>query len=539
MSRITEKKISAALLLFCVTIPALAQIKAPGYKVETLVKPSHFHGIHGLAFDAQDRLYAGSVSGQTLYRVDKKTGSVETVVAPPEGMADDLLFLPDGTMVWTSISQGTVRARTGDGPVRVLAEKIPSVNSIAYRKSDGRLFVAQVFGGDGLWELDPTGTKPPRNILKDIGGLNGFDIGPDGWIYGPLWFKHQVVKINPDTGELIVLTDKFTIPAAANFDSKWNLYVLDTALGRVMRVDIKSGETSLIAQLEPSLDNLAIDSQDRLYVSNMADNGIQEVDVKTGKPRQVIKGKFAALRGIAATGEAGKEKLYATDMFAFRTVDVKSGDVTTVDRVFASDAKIDYTSGLSANREHVTLVTGGNIQTYDAKTGALLSQIGDMRGTAQAVEMPNGNLLVAQTNGTLLQIDRTNGAKKVLAEKLSRPNSLAIATDKLVYVNEMTGNRVSAVDLETGAMKIVIGDLQTPQSIALTKSGALLVLEYGKRRILRVNVSNGAIEEVATNLPIGLLNGPIPATNALAVGMDDAIYVTSDIENSIHKITKR
>src|SRR5687767_15127530 len=81
----------------------------------------------------------------------------------PEGLADAIVFLADGTMVWTSISVGLVRARKGDEPVRVIARDLRSINSINVRKSDGRLFAAQVFGGDGVRELDPQGVKPPRN----------------------------------------------------------------------------------------------------------------------------------------------------------------------------------------------------------------------------------------------------------------------------------------------------------------------------------------------------------------------------------------
>src|SRR6185295_10583300 len=102
--------------------------------------------------------------------------------------------------------------------------------------------------------------QPARMILKDLGGFNGFDIGPDGKLYGPLWFKHQVVRIDPDTGKLDVIAEGFDTPAAANFDSKWNLYVLDTARGQLVRVDIRSGKKQVVAKLATSLDNLAIDS---------------------------------------------------------------------------------------------------------------------------------------------------------------------------------------------------------------------------------------------------------------------------------------
>jgi hypothetical protein len=54
-----------------------------------------------------------------------------------------------------------------------------------------------VFIGDALWEIDIAGAKAPRLIAKDMGGFNGFEVGPDGMLYGPLWFKHQVVRSIP------------------------------------------------------------------------------------------------------------------------------------------------------------------------------------------------------------------------------------------------------------------------------------------------------------------------------------------------------
>ena len=102
-----------------------------------------------------------------------------------------------------------------------------------------------------------------------MGGLNGFEFGPDDKLYGPLWFKGQVAKVDVDKAELTVVADGFKIPAAVNFDSKGNLFVVDTALGQLVRVDPKSGAKKMVAQLKPSLDNLAIDDKDRIFVSNM------------------------------------------------------------------------------------------------------------------------------------------------------------------------------------------------------------------------------------------------------------------------------
>jgi hypothetical protein len=34
-------------------------------------------------------------------------------------------------------------------------------------------------------------------LAKDMGGFNGFEVGPDGLLYGPLWFKGSVAENLP------------------------------------------------------------------------------------------------------------------------------------------------------------------------------------------------------------------------------------------------------------------------------------------------------------------------------------------------------
>jgi sugar lactone lactonase YvrE len=465
-----------------------AQPTSERYEVDDLVPPSAFHGVHGLAFDAQDRLYAGSVVGHSIYSVDTASGAVKSFIGAPEGMADDLVFLADGTVVWTSIQHGVVRARKGDGPVRKIAELV-SVNSINVRKSDGRLFAAQVFGGDALWELDPAGARPPRLILKDLGGFNGFDIGPDGMLYGPLWFKHQVVRIDPDSGALTVVADGFETPAAANFDSKWNLYVLDTARGEVVRVDIRSGRKQVLAHLATSLDNLAIDSRDRLFVSNMADNGIQEVDVRSGAVRQVVKGALAVPLGIAAVTDGARDVLYVADVFALRTVDASQGKVTDIARSHAAGTPIGYPVAITASPRYVIVTNNeGPVQRYERGTMKLVQSWTDTHA-GNAIQMPSGVLVVAAT--TQGKVSKITGAgegeqRSDLAVDLGAPLGLALAGENAVYVSEMATGQVSRIDVNSGARRVIAKGLDRPQGIA-TDGSAIFVVEAGRQQLVRVD----------------------------------------------------
>src|SRR5258708_15261688 len=97
---------------------ALAQQATPPaaakeYNQQILVPGSWFHGVHGLAFNKDDQLFAGSVVGQTIYRVQVDSGEVDRMVEPPTGMADDIAFAGDGTKAWAAFLLGNVYVRTG------------------------------------------------------------------------------------------------------------------------------------------------------------------------------------------------------------------------------------------------------------------------------------------------------------------------------------------------------------------------------------------------------------------------------------------
>jgi sugar lactone lactonase YvrE len=352
-----------------------------------------------------------------------------------------------------------------------------------------------------------------------------------------LWFKHQVVRIDPDTGKLDVVADGFDTPAAANFDSKWNLYVLDTGRGEVVRVHIRSGKKQVLAQLATSLDNLAIDSHDRLFVSNMADNGIQEIDVRSGAARQVVKGTLAIPLGIAVVTAGGRDTLYVADTFALRTVDATQGKVTDIARSHAAGTPIGYPVSVTANQRYVIVTNNeGPVQRYERATMRLVQSWNDTHA-ANAIEMPSGALIVAATAlGKLSRIDRNEQRTDVVVD-LAAPVGLAIASDTAVYVGEMAAGRVSRVDVSTGARRVIAQGLDRPQGIA-TDGSTVLVVEAGKRRLLRIEPSNGATETIARDLPVGLTDVPITLAG-VAVGAGGTIYVTSDVENSIWRLTRK
>ena len=245
-------------------------------------------------------------------------------------------------------------------------------------------------------------------------------------LYGPLWFKGQVAKVDVDKAELTVVADGFKIPAAVNFDSKGNLWVVDTALGQLVRVDPKTGAKKLVAQLKPSLDNLAIDDKDRIFVSNMADNGIQEVDPETGAAKQLIIGKLALPGGIGVVSDGGKDTIYVADVFAYRTVDGTTGEVSEPARMHADGVTLEYPMSATANGDNVILSSWftGTVQVIDRKTGKTVEMLHDFKAPHDAIRLADGSILVNELGSkSLLRVSGEHGKDRTPSSAASKGRS--------------------------------------------------------------------------------------------------------------------
>jgi sugar lactone lactonase YvrE len=241
------------------------------------IKVSLPKGANGIAFNAKDVLYIASLGGNEIVVADASTGTILKKLGLEQGVEapDDVAFGPDGSLYWTSFDTGKVCRLSPQG-LRSEQMLTPGVNPIAF-SDDGRLFVAVAYKGDALYELDPFFRHTPRVILRNLGWLNGMNWGRDGYLYAPVWSKGQVVRINVDSGETAVVADGFSKPAAVKFDSRARLHLVDYETGKVWQINIQTGTKQVLIHLPPHLDNLAFDSQDRLFVSHGEKGNIYEI----------------------------------------------------------------------------------------------------------------------------------------------------------------------------------------------------------------------------------------------------------------------
>jgi DNA-binding beta-propeller fold protein YncE len=322
--------------------------------------------------------------------------------------------------------------------------------------------------------------------------------------------------------------------------------VVDTALGQLVRVDPKSGAKKMVAQLKPSLDNLAIDDKDHIFVSNMADNGIQEVDPETGATKQVISGKLALPGGIGVVSDGDKDTIYVADVFAYRTVDGATGEVSEPARMHADGVTLEYPMSATAKGDDVLLSSWftGTVQVIDRKTGKTTEMLHGFKAPHDAIRLGDGSILVNELGSkSLLRVSGEHGKDRhVVIGSLEGPVGMVAGSKDTVYVTEAFAGQVSKIETN-GEKTVVAEDLKMPEGIALAPDGMLVVAEVGAKRIVQIDPAKGTVTEIAANLPIGLAGAPggLPTNipTGVGVGASGTIYFSSNIENAIYKITKK
>jgi sugar lactone lactonase YvrE len=512
----------------------------PQYAVEAFIPGSAMHGVHGLAFDSKGELYGASLTGYSIYRIDRETGAVTTEVGPHLGSSDDLAFGPDGMLAWTAGAYSAIHARMPDGEIRTLADELPGVNSINF-SPDGRLFATRIFGGDHLYEIDTEGEKPPRLIAKQLGGLNGFEITADNKLYGPLFFKKKVIVVDLETGVVSDVADGFDVPAAVNIDKNNNLYVVDYASGEVTRIDLSDGKRSVLVTLEPPLDNLAIDDRGFVYASNPAFNRVTEINPETGETREIVTGALSTPGGLAIHDGDDGETLFIADFWGNRTADIQGGTIT----MFPPPTGVTASSSIAVADNYYAVASiwpFGVVYLIDRKTGELVKRV-PVGAPYDMVFLDNESLLVADyKNNLVLQIGAGKSRdKKPLIENLDGPVGLAVDQKLgLVYVSEYNSGQVTEFFLGSGERKVNITGLEKPEGLALDTTGNLMIAETGRNQIWSVNGSKGE-KIIAENIPMGLVGGddmpPPYIPTGITVDAQNRIYVSSDLENAIYRLT--
>lgn len=519
-----------------------------GSNISKLIQGSPIHGANGINFNKNDELYVASVVSRAIFHLDKESGEIlhRYEVADSVEGPDDLTFGPDQSLYWTDILTGEVGRRTPEGTVSKQFVA-PGVNPVTF-SDDGRLFVALDFMGDALYELDPELIKPPRLIAENLGWLNAMDWGPDGFLYGPVWSKGQVIKVNVDNGKIDIVSDQLQMPAAVKFDSKGRLHVIDQISGQVSRVDLMTGDLEVVATISQGLDNLAFDSQDRLFVAHAQDGSVVEV-LPDGTIREVVAGGIIAAGGLSIIGEGENESIVVSDLFSLREISVNDGIVQKITRHFIGNPGLISPFTTSTDGDHLVLSSwfGNEVQIWDHKEGKNIEEYRDFAVPLNAISF-QGNLVVAE-------LGTSPGAAKVTIQKEGNRTTLMDASDGLAVPSGLAATETDlwVADWATGKIfqlikageelesPVVVGTgLSQPEGMAIGPEGALYIAETGIGQVTKLE-RNGEIF-APEHIKIMSINKGIPAPpnaaptwvfSGITISSNGTLYSSDDADSKI------
>ena len=511
---------------------------ADGWCVEHLTAPSRLFGANGLRTGPDGRVYVAQVTGSQISALDLGSGQVDTV-SPKGGdiiAPDDIAFDSSGNLYATEVMDGRVSVREAAGRTRVLRDDLPCANGIAVHRD--RLFVNECRDGGRLMELDRS-SGATRILLENLPSPNAMEVGPDGLLYYPLMTANEIWRVDPEPGKYSEpqrVAGDLGVPDALKFDSEGFIVSTQVASGQVLRIDPRSGEQTLLAQLNPGLDNLTFVG-DRLFVSNFTGE-ITEI-LAGGQTRTVLPGGLNWPLDLTV-GHDGN--LYVADGTYFYAVGA-DGSLQTVGMLF-SPGYPGFLRGLApaGPGAFVVSTSGGQIARYrpgDGETDYLADGFDQLYGVAIG---PDDSIVFAEL-GTGRVHSLRAGHTEVLASGLQDPVGVAFDLDGNPLVAESGAGRVVRLG---GPAQTVVDGLARPQGIVVADE-TLYIVDAGAKEVIAVDLAGGGRHTVASGLPVGPppgvepkplkgmppFSGPQGPFAGITIGPDGTLYVSADGDGSV------
>ncbi len=496
------------------------------YKMVRVVKDTLFPGCNGAVIGMDGALYMVHTGNGQVTRVDLKTMKASRFVPPYAGIfiTDDLTSDDKGNfyVAGTTKIVGEVYRLDKTGKKTVISKALASPNGIQYNKQTGRLFASECFWGNRVFELDPNGVKEAKLLVKEnvIAVPEGFDFDPEtNDLIIPDMGTGKILRVNPDTGAVTTIAEKFAAPIALKVGPDKMAYFPELG-GAVYRLSLDGQKREKLAQLPPGLDNLAITPQGRLFITSYWNATVYEV----------------------ATDGSGKYKtLFPTGPNQISGVIFKNGKLLISDYIMIRDVeKNKYVpTKLNAWAAHgmplpMGLADGPGDQIFwadfvnnavaigDPAKAGFKAIAGDLnRPVAVLMSKSEPKVYVAEYGaGQITEVSLTDGAKKVLASNLEGPLALAII-DNTLFVAEAKAGRISRVDLANGKAEVFLaGIVGKIGALADDGKGDLLALDGASGKLFRINPKNLIISVVAKHLPVAYsvigsypaLETPLPMT---------------------------
>ena len=474
----------------------------------------------GIALDADGNLFIADTLKNRVRRVDRTT------------------------LIITTIAGTGIGGRTGDNGLSTAAA-LDNPYAVAFDPA-GDLYIADT--NNSVVRKIAVGT----GIITTVAGSGEYGVAGDG---GPALEAE--------------LQDPFDVAV----DSSGNLFIADSFINRIRRVDAVTGIITTVAgtgqagfsgdggPAEEAMLNLpagiALDSSDDLLIADTDNNRIRKVDLATGTITTIVgtgedgfsgdggPALAAALSFPSGVAIDGAGNLFIADdgNGTIRQVAADTNIITTVagdgSFEFSGDGGLALEAGLNSASK-VALDSGGNL---------FITDVGNRR--IRVVEAGTG--LITTVAGGNREFLGDGGP--AAAAILNIPRDIEFDAGGNLFVVDETSERIRRIDGDTGFISTFAGGaeypdeglgdggpateapLSSPAGIVFDASGNLFIADTWHHQIRKVDANSGIISRFAGTGAESFSGDGGPATEAvlnvpeaLAISSDGNLYV-ADTEN--------
>jgi sugar lactone lactonase YvrE len=375
----------------------------------------------GLAMTADGSVYVADEAWCFIRRLIPGSTTMEVVAG-----CDGRVFSNVNGMT-VDRSGGLLLADSANGRIRRLD---PATKTIATLVGD----VAASFGGDG-GPAAAAGLNRPNGLAQDRAGN----------IYLSDQRNGAIRRIDAQTGRISTIW-RGGCPGAITIDRQHQLYAADSCENdRVIKLNLASGESSIISGFKSAGTGIAVDSVGNIYVSESNQHKVLRVDAQSG----------------------------AISTFAGNGKDLNDGDGGP-----ATAASLRWPFGLWVDTNDNLYIAARNnqvIRRVDARTGLIATVAGSDRygysgdgGSSTAAAMRNPHGIAMDTAGNLLIVDSVSNVVRFVEAESGR-----ISTTAGSGLRGFAGDYGPAVQAR----------LDEPENVLVDRTGNVLITDMANNRV--------------------------------------------------------
>jgi sugar lactone lactonase YvrE len=237
----------------------------------------------------------------------------------------------------------------------------------------------------------------------------------------------------------------------------------------------------------------------------------------------------AALYGANGIRVAPDGRLWICEAFARRisSCDTRTGELETV---IPMDGSLVGPDDLAFDHEGTAYITDGPRITGRRPDGSMFTLVDDLPHPNGITVDGENRLYVDEfrMGGRLLEIDRSSGSVRVIAEGLDLPNACERGPDGRLYLQNVIGGTISAVDVETGEVEQVAEGLKRVSSVKFDPRGRVVASQADLGVVTAIDLETGEWETVARM--------PHRTIDNIAFDREGTLYVSSYSTGCIVKV---